>query len=175
MPFLPGGYFLFLRAEVFLSPGQLPCVICDFVILHLVLYYNTCNTSYCNTITNFNLWFSNTCINILKYSGPSLSVGDMFQVPRWKMKLWIVPNHTVNKIYMLFFLYTHVYEFVHAKSLLLCLTLCDPMDCSCQAPLSVGVLHGDTLSSIFWERKCRVRVFKMLLLWNYLHSTLEDD
>ena len=49
----------------------------------------------------------------------------------------------------MFFLYTHAYEFVHAKSHLSCLILCDPMDCSRQGPLSTGILHGDTLSSIF--------------------------
>ena len=42
---------------------------------------------------------------------------------------------------MLCFSYTHAYEFVHAKSHLSCLTLCDPMDCSHQAPLSTGILQ----------------------------------
>ena len=37
----PRWTFLFLRSKVFLSPGQLPCVICDFVLLAscIVLQY----------------------------------------------------------------------------------------------------------------------------------------
>ena len=65
------------------------------------------------------------------------------------MKLDSTKSYSYIDIYAMFFLYTHAYEFVHAKSHLSCLTLCDPMDCSRQAPLSMGILQGDTLSSIF--------------------------
>ena len=90
--------------------------------------------------------FSNTCISILKYSGPSLSVGDMFQVPRQTHEtVDSTKSYSYIDIYAMFFLYTHANEFVHAKSLLACLTLCDPMDCSCQAPLSIGILQARIL------------------------------
>ena len=40
------------------------------------------------------------------------------------------------------YIYICIYIFIHinmgAKSLQLCLTLCNPMDCSPQAPLSMG-------------------------------------
>ena len=37
---------------------------------------------------------------------------------------------------------------VHAKSLQSSLTLCDPMDCSLQAPLSVGILQARILEQV---------------------------
>ena len=40
----------------------------------------------------------------------------------------IVKGHLINLLHLR----------MHAKSLQLCLTLCNPMDCSCQAPLSMG-------------------------------------
>ena len=35
-------------------------------------------------------------------------------------------------------IYTHTHVRVHSQSLQSCLTLCNPMDCSYQAPLSMG-------------------------------------
>ena len=37
---------------------------------------------------------------------------------------------------------------MHAKSLQLCLTLCDPMDIICQAPLSRGILQARILKLV---------------------------
>ena len=37
---------------------------------------------------------------------------------------------------------------VHAKSLQLCPTLCNPMDCSCQAPLSMGFSRQEYWSGL---------------------------
>ena len=37
---------------------------------------------------------------------------------------------------------------LHAKSLQLCLTFCDPMDCSSQAPLSMGILQAGYWSEL---------------------------
>ena len=37
---------------------------------------------------------------------------------------------------------------MHAKSLQSCLTLCDPMDCSCEAPLSMGFSRQEYWSGV---------------------------
>ena len=40
-----------------------------------------------------------------------------------------------------------------AKSLQSCLTLCDPMDCSPQAPLSMGFSKQEYRSGLLWYRR----------------------
>ena len=45
-----------------------------------------------------------------------------------------------------------------AKLLQLCLTLCDPMDCTCQDPLSVGFSRQECWSGFFSRGSSRPRV-----------------
>ena len=51
-------------------------------------------------------------------------------------------------MYICLHIYTHTHMHVHSQSLQSCLTLCNPMDCSYQAPLSMGFSRQEYWSGL---------------------------